>query len=178
MSVDTKVRLFGAPSPQQIAAALRSAFDVEVDVRASSVEDMFHILFPDPADISKGRKLTVFPDYRGGDDQDVFSGRHTYCMLGAWGSSVRIADALASRFGGYVCESDSKGDWRLVEADRSSPEAGNLSPEGVLKIELEKIVGHVDGVALARIAADEAKLEGVIAAYAAYRAATGAAPAP
>lgn len=170
MSVDTKMILFGAPGPQEVAAAIRESFGLEAEVRDTSVEDMFIVMFPEPSGAKEGRRLHVFPDCQSIDTEHVYAGRHTYCTFGAWGSSIRIAEALASRFGGYVLDRDDKDDWRLIEA-ADSENAAPHAPLDALKIELEKAVGAKDAVVLAALAADEGKLVRIMAAYEAYKAA-------
>lgn len=173
MSVDTKVILYGAPSAEEVAAAIRSAFSIEAAVTTTSVDEMFHVTFPDPAGRLAGyvsnRSLSVFPDDSSSDDRDVYSGRRTLCMLGASGGAVMVADALASRFGGYVLENDSRDDWRLVEP--VSGETPDLTAEDVLKIEIAKIVGNRDATFFAALVDEPDKLERLVAAYLAYRSA-------
>lgn len=170
MGVDTKFLLKGAPSPQEIAAAVRLSFSIEVEVEETSQDDMFRLFFEDPTGRKPGwaeqRMLWVFTDPE--DHSEVLSGPKTSCSFGAFGGSVVVAEALASRFGGFVLDADSNDDWRYFEGDSAAPE---LPAVDRLRINIETILGPKGAIPFAKLANAPEKLDAVISAYQAFKAA-------
>lgn len=121
MSVNTKIILIGAPSAEQIAAELSAAFGSLATVEDCGMAwEMFRIFFPDPDGHQPGepeqRMMFVHPRYAEDDARRIYQGELTLCSIGAFGGSIKIADALVSKFGGFVCERDVDGVWRFTPA--------------------------------------------------------------
>lgn len=164
MGVDTKAKLLGNPTVQQIASVIRGTFnldDVTVDAAGT---DVFRVYFPDPLGKTPGaadrRMMFVFPDYS--DDDGPVSGKHTLCMLGAFGGSVVTADALAARFGGYVLEQDTNDDWRFV----AGSEGNAPSPKDAARLRLETILGQAEAIPFVALLDKPAELAAVLDVYA------------
>ncbi len=172
MSIDTSAIVFGAPGAEEIAAAIRTAFNVEVHVETDG-DEFFRIRFSEPGGGQPGqpssRNMHVFPNMhtKTRDHKDIYTGEYTYCSLGCWGQSVEIMEAIASRFGGYVLDNDMHENWRKVEANPET--APELSDEDVLRIELADIAGPKFGTALAALVDEPEKLEKIMEAYSRYK---------
>lgn len=141
MGTNTKVLLVGSPTYMEVAQALGSAFDIDVKITPSSSNEFVWLNFADPNPDPKAdqdRQMTVFENTV--DDKNVYEGPATWCSLGAFGSSVEIATALAERFGGYVCASDSLEEWVFVESVSPEVDHENLSPEDAFNISVSRIL--------------------------------------
>lgn len=175
MSVDTKALLIGAPSPEEVGAALRAAGLEDLTVHPSGAEgSSFWVTYAQPPR-GKRRSMFVMPNYAGevagfGDVRDL-----TLCNLGADPAAVEAMEALAKRFGGYVLDDDSKSEWRTVEKTGSEPEIPALDR---LRIALFEAAGSQRGVILAALADEPDVLEAVMDAFDAYRAERQDVPTP
>lgn len=176
MSDDTTALLVGAPNQEEVAAALRLAFPgTKVETERAIDDNMYRLYFVDPVckprpGDAKRRMMYVFHAYDSGDYRDVFDGTPTVCSLGAFGGSVRIMDALAKHFGGFVRDADNSS-WRSLQAEEAK--VLNYSPEDRLRITLASVAGPVAGAAIASLVIDDAeKLEAVTHALADYAAET------
>lgn len=175
MSVDTKALLIGAPSPEEIGAALRAAGLDDLSVHPTGSEGTsFWVTYAQPPR-GKRRSMFVMPNYMGeiagfGDVRDL-----TLCNLGADPEAVTAMEHLAKHFGGYVLDNDSTGEWRPVEKSGNTPD---LPPIDRLRIALFQAVGAKMGPAFAALADEPEVLEAVMDAFDRYRDETKAAPAP
>lgn len=176
MSVDTNALLIGAPSPEEIGAALRAAGMEDLSVAPGGSDGKsFWVIYAQPP---KGTRRSMFlmPNYAGevsgfGDVRDL-----TLCNLGAIAGSVETMEALSRYFGGYVRDNDSdSSEWRAVEKTGSAPD---VPPLDRLRIDLFAAVGSKRGLLLAALADEPDVLEAVMEAFDGYRAARAASPAP
>jgi len=175
MSVNTKALLIGAPSPEEVGAALRAAGMDDLTVHTPGSEgSSFWVSYAQPPR-GKRRSMFVMPSYSGevagfGDVRDL-----TLCSLGADPAAVEAMEALSKRFGGYVLDDDSKDEWRAVEKTGANPE---IPPLDRLRIALFEAAGSQRGVSLAALADEPEVLEAVMEAFDAYRAERQDAPTP
>lgn len=174
MGVDTKAILVSHPNHEEVAQAIKEIFGFDPEVRIGyhgpdGEPDYFTLVFPDPGDTSKVRQLSVF--LKTSDDRDVFDGPATHLMLSAWGQSVEICEALARKFGGFVCDNDSMDDWRVVDrvVDAGAVVAP-LTPAAELNMSLSKILPAAQALEIRKLTADPATLLQVMAVFDDYRA--------
>lgn len=143
MGVDTKGILISNPNAAEIAQAITEAYGHEPDIRiglpGDEVPTYFILSFPDTQKTQDKRQLHVFTKCP--DNPEVFDGPATHCSFGMWGGSVEIMDMLARKFGGFVCDCDSVGDWRPVDRVETAPgEQPPLTPEAELNLALAKLI--------------------------------------
>lgn len=175
MGVDTKSILFGNPNAAEIAQTVTEAFGFEPEIRLGFGNDeqptYFILSFPDTEDQSKPRQLHVFTETS--DNKDVFDGPSTHCMLGMWGGSIEIMEALARKFGGFVCDSDSAGEWRPVDRveNADAPQAP-LAPEAVLNLALAKTIDPKAAIEIRKLVKDREQFAKLMDALDVYRAQT------
>jgi len=184
MGVDTKGILIGSQSAESIAAIIRNhgngiGQDVEVEHLGRLYPDSevstasARIFFRDPKSETR-RTMYVF--WNIGDDRDVYDGERTHISLGASGSAVPVIEDVVSHFGGFMCESDSREDWRAVDL-RPGAEIV-LSPLDRLSIDVGQAFGSKDAEVLRKVAADPDKLAAVMEAFDRYRSSLDADNAP
>lgn len=179
MGVDTKSILFGKPNAAEIAQAITEAFGFEPDIRLGFGNDedptYFIMTFPDTEDQTKARQLNVHLDCEG-DYANVHEGKATLCSLGMWGGSIEIMEALARKFGGFVCDSDFDGDWRPVDrVENADASLAALPPEAVLNLTLAKVVAPKAALEIRTLVKDPEQFAKLMDALDVYRSQTAAA---
>lgn len=173
MGVDTKAILISNPNVAQIAQAITDAYGVEPEIRTGWSDEPnpthFILSFPDTQKPTDPRQLHVFTE--SSDYKEIFEGPSTQMILGAWGGSVEIMEMFARRFGGYVCDSDAVGDWRVVEIEqRPDIELPKLTPEAELNLDLARIIDAKAALEIRKITKDPEQFAKLIDALLAYRA--------
>jgi len=171
MGVDTKSILISNPNAAEIAQAITEAYGFEPSIRVGldyeEVPNYFILSFPDTQDAGKSRQLHVF--LKSPDNADIFDGPATHCSLGMWGGSVDIMDMLASKFGGFVCDCDSIGDWRPVERVVGiGSDLPPLTPEAELNLALARLIDAKPALEIRKLVKDReqfAKLMDVLDEY-------------
>ncbi len=177
MGVDTKSILFGKPNATEIAQAITEAFGFEPEIRMAFSDDPTYFImnFPDTQDNKEPRRLNVHLDCAG-DYADVYQGDATLCSLGMWGGSIEIMEALAKKFGGFVCDSDSVGEWRPVDrVENTDPSVTSLPPEAVLNLTLAKVIDPQAAIEIRKLVKDREQFAKLMDALDVYRAQTAAA---
>ncbi len=176
MGVDTKSILFGQPNAAEIAQTITEAFGFEPEIRVGfgneEVPTYFIMTFPDTQETDKGRQLNIHLDCAS-DYTDVYEGKATLCSLGMWGGSIEIMEALARKFGGFVCDSDSVGEWRPVDRveNTDAPQAP-LAPEAVLNLTLAKVIDPKAALEIRKLVKDREQFAKLMDALDLYRAQT------
>jgi hypothetical protein len=175
MGVDTKAILIGQPSAVEIALVITEVYGFDPEIRVGldrkEVPTYFILSFPEPEDQKNGRQLHVFTETS--DDSAVFDGPATHCTLGMWGSSIEIMEALARKFGGFVCDSDSVGDWRPVDRIELAPgEQPPLTPEATLNLRLAKVIDAKAALEIRKLVKNREQFAQLMDALADYRAQT------
>jgi hypothetical protein len=174
MGVDTKSILIGNPGAAEVAQAIAEAYGHEPDIRLGVDETHFVMVFPDTQQGDKDRQLHVFTN--SSDHEDVYDGPATHCNLGHWGGSVEIMEMLASKFGGFVCDSDSVGDWRPVDrVDQQDIGLPPLSAEAELNLALAKSVDIRAALEIRKLVKNPEQFAKLMDALDTYRARTQAA---
>jgi hypothetical protein len=170
--------LFGKPNAAEIAQAITEAFGFEPEIRVGlefeEVPSYFILSFPDTQDKKEFRRLNVHLGCEG-DYEDVYQGEATLCSLGFWGGSIEIMEALARKFGGFVCDSDSVGEWRPVDRVENAvaPEPP-LSPEAVLNLTLSKVIDPKAALEIRKVIKDPDQFAKLMDALDLYRSQTAA----
>jgi hypothetical protein len=168
VGVDTKSILISNPSAALIAQAIAEAYGQEPEIRLGVDDTHFVMSFPDTQDATQARQLHVFT--QSSDSEDVFDGPATHCMLGMWGGSIEIMDMLARKFGGFVCDSDSVGDWRPVDrVEVADGELPPLSPEAVLNLALAKTIDVKAALEIRKLVKNREQFAALMAALDVYR---------
>ncbi|NTF18114.1 hypothetical protein G6L37_06825 [Agrobacterium rubi] len=175
MGVDTKSILISNPNAVEIAQAITEAYGFEPSIRVGLLHeetpDFFILTFPDTQDASKSRQLNVH--LKSSDNEDVFDGPATQCSLGMWGGSIEIMDMLASKFGGFVCDSDCVGDWRAVDpVAEIGVDLPPLTPEAVLSLALSKLIDIRPALVIRELAKDREQFAKLMTALDEYRSST------
>jgi len=184
MGVDTKGILIGSHSAESIAAIIRNhgngiGHDVEVEHLGRLYPDSdistasARIFFSDP---QRRERRTMYVFWNIGDDADVYDGERTHVSLGASGSAVPVIEDIVSHFGGFMCESDSREEWRAVHV-RPGAEVV-LTPLDRLSIDIGQAFHAKDAEVLRKLAADPEKLSAVMDAFDRYRSSLDAGNAP
>jgi hypothetical protein len=177
VGVDTKSILFGKPNAAEIAQAITEAFGFDPEVRMAFNDDptYFILNFPDTQDKKEARRLNVHLDCEG-DYAHVHQGKATQCSLGMWGGSIEIMEALARKFGGFVCDCDSVGEWRPVDrVENSDAPLAPLPPEAVLNLTLAKVIDPQAALHIRKVVKDSEQFASLMDALDVYRAQTAAA---
>ena len=176
MGVDTKSILVSNPNATEIAQAITEAYGHEPDIRVGlayeEVPTYFILTFPDTQDKKKDRQLHVHTKLS--DNAEILDGPATHCSLGMWGGSIEIMETLARKFGGFVCDSDSVGDWRPVDRVETTPgEVPPLSPEAELNLALAKLIDPKPALEIRKLVRDREQFAKLMAVLDDYRAKTG-----
>jgi hypothetical protein len=172
VGVDTKAILLGNPNAAEIAQVISDVFGFEPDMRIGldheEVPTYFILTFPDTQEKGRDRRLNIHlncDDYR-----EVHGGAATVCSLGLWGGFVEIMEALASKFGGYICDSDFVGDWRVVERVDDNQPVKSLSPAEKLNLTLSKVIDPKAAVELRKVLNNPGQFGKLMDALDVYRA--------
>lgn len=183
MGVDTKAILVSNPNHEEVAQAITEAFGSVPEIRTGvalrgEAPTHFILTFPDPVETDKDRMLHVFTKTMS-DYEDVYTGPATSAMLGMWGQSVQIMEALARKFGGFVCDSDFTGDWRVVDrvTEEGAAEPTPLAPADELNLALSRFLPAEQAIEIRKVSQNPHTLAQVMAAFDAYRARSEAAAA-
>lgn len=176
MGVDTKSILFGKPNAAEIAQAITEAFGFEPEIRVGldyeEVPTYFILNFPDTQDKKEPRRLNVHLGCES-DYEDVYQGEATLCSLGMWGGSIEIMEALARKFGGFVCDSDSVGEWRPIDrVENMDTPLAPLPPEAVLNLTLAKVIDPKAALEIRKLVKDREQFAKLMDALDVYRAQT------
>lgn len=179
MGVDTKGILFGKPNAAEIAQAITEAFGFEPEIRSGlgyeEVPSYFILTFPDTQDKKESRQLHVHLDCEG-DYANVYEGKATLCSFGLWGGSIEIMEALARKFGGFVCDSDCVGEWHPVDrAENADAPQAPLAPEAVLNLTLARVIDPKAAIEIRKLVKDREQFAKLMDALDLYRSQTAAA---
>lgn len=179
MSVDTKVILFGNPNAEEIAQVIKATYGFEPTYRLAFNDDPSYVImnFPEPNADKKAETRRLNIHFGISDHADVYDGPATQCSLGCWGSSIGIMEALARKFGGFVCDSDSVGEWRPISREASDTAAevvvAEIAPIDELNLALSKALATAAAIQIREVAKDPVQFAALMSALDDYRSKVG-----